>query len=233
VIPIGDERRPGIFAVGTWLIVAINVYVFWLEISAPHIESFINAYALVPYNVTHAVQLPPPAVHPFWLSAITAMFMHGSILHIAFNMLFLIVFGPAIERYLGTVRFLIAYLLCGIAGAVAQVLAVPNSHIPELGASGAIAGVLGAYLVTFPTNTIETILPIGCFPLFLRLPAFFVIGAWAAIQFVHGFGTIDVRTDQGGTAYFAHIGGFTFGALVVGLGLLRGRRAGLGPRRVQ
>lgn len=231
MIPIGDERRPGIFAVGTWLIVAANVYVFWLEISAPRVESFINAYALIPYNLTHAIQLAAPAVHPFWLTPVTAMFLHGSILHIAFNMLFLIVFGPAIERHLGTVRFLLAYLLCGLAGAAAQVLVDPNSHIPEIGASGAIAGILGAYLVTFPTNAIDTVLPIGCFPLFLRLPAFLVIGAWAAIQFVHGFGTVDTRADQGGTAYFAHIGGFTFGALAVGFGLLRGRRGGLEPRR--
>jgi membrane associated rhomboid family serine protease len=232
VIPIGDERRAGIFAAGTWLIVAINVYVFWREINAPRVDQFINAYALVPYNLTHGIQLPPPAVHPYWLTPVTAMFLHGSILHIAFNMLFLLVFGPGIERYLGTLRFLFAYLLCGLAGATAQVLVDPNSHIPEIGASGAIAGILGAYLVTFPTNTIDTILPIGCFPLFLRLPAFLVIGAWAAIQFVHGFGTVDARADRGGTAYFAHIGGFVFGALVVGLGLLRGRRAALGPRKV-
>ncbi|MBV9270705.1 MAG: rhomboid family intramembrane serine protease [Candidatus Eremiobacteraeota bacterium] len=233
MIPIGDERRAGFFAIGTWLIVAINVYVFGLEISAPRIDRFINGYALIPYNLTHGIQLDPPAAHPYWLMPITAMFLHGSMLHIAFNMLFLLLFGPEIERYLGTVRFLIAYVLCGLAGGAAQVLVFPSSHIPEIGASGAIAGILGAYLVTFPTNTINTILPIGCFPLFLRLPAFLVIGAWAAIQFVHGFGAVDVRTDHGGTAYFAHIGGFTFGALVVGLGLLRGRRAGLGPRRAR
>ena len=94
MIPIGDERRSGIFAVGTWLIVAANVYVFWLELTAPRVETFINAYALIPYNLTHAVQLPPPALHPFWLTLVTAMFLHGSILHIAFNMLFLVVFGP-------------------------------------------------------------------------------------------------------------------------------------------
>jgi len=231
VIPIGEDKRRRIFAPAVYLLVVLNVYVFWLELGAPQVERIIDGYGLIPYNLTHGIQLAAPAAHPYWLTLVTSMFLHGSILHIFLNMLFLFVFGPAIERNLGTVRFLLAYLLCGIAGGLTQVAVAPGSHVPEIGAPGAIAGILGAYLVTYPTNTIDTILPIGCFPLFLRLPALLVIGAWAAIQFVHGFGSLSMRADHGGTAYFAHIGCFSFGALAVGLGLIRGR-SGRNPGRM-
>ncbi len=106
-----------------------------------------------------------------------------------------------------------------MAGDVAQVAIAPGSHVPSLGASGAIAGVLGGYLVNFPFASIRTIVPIGCFPLFLRLPALLVIGVWALTQFLNGFGTLGGRAaeSQGGTAYFAHIGGFCAGVLLIGL----------------
>ena len=110
------------------------------------------------------------------LTIFTSMFLHGGFLHIIFNMLFLFVFGPEIEYLCGHVRFLVFYLVAGFAGGVAQIAIDPSSHVPGIGASGAIAGVLGAYLVNFPTASINTIVPIGCFPLFLRLPAILVIG---------------------------------------------------------
>jgi membrane associated rhomboid family serine protease len=134
-------------------------------------------------------------------------------------MLFLFVFGPAIEYVCGHVRFLAYYLVCGIAGGIAQIVIGPGSHVPALGASGAIAGVLGGYLVSFPLASIRTIVPILFFPLFLRLPAILVIGVWAATQFLNGFATISDRAAEstGGTAYFAHIGGFCAGVLLIGL----------------
>jgi membrane associated rhomboid family serine protease len=134
-------------------------------------------------------------------------------------MLFLFVVGPAIEDACGHVRFLAYYLLCGIAGGIAQIVIGPGSHVPALGASGAIAGVLGGYLVTFPFASIRTIVPIFIFPLFVRLPAILVIGVWAATQFLNGFVTISDRAAEstGGTAYFAHIGGFCAGVLLIGL----------------
>jgi membrane associated rhomboid family serine protease len=136
------------------------------------------------------------------------MFLHGSSLQIAFNMLFLFVFGPEIEYLCGHMRFAVLYLLCGIAGGVAQIAMGPGSHVPAIGASGAIAGILGAYLINFPTARV-----------FLRLPAILVIGVWALAQFLHGFGSLSdkVASEQGGTAYFAHIGGFCAGVLLVGL----------------
>lgn len=231
MIPYADERRASAFAPVVWLIVAANVYVFYLELVSQRPEYFIDDFALIPYNITHGIALPPPAPHPYWLTFVTSMFLHGGIAHIFWNMLFLVVFGPRMERYLGHIGFLCVYLLSGIAGGIAQLWVGPNSHIPEIGASGAIAGILGAYIVTFPTARIGTVTPIGCFPLFLRLPAVIVIGVWAALQFFLGFGTLDPRVNQGGVAYFAHIGGFSFGAILVGFyGLFSGREHGGGPR---
>jgi membrane associated rhomboid family serine protease len=226
VIPIGDdEGRVPIFPFVVYALIAINVYVFVQELGAPDTDRFINAFAAIPYDVTHSVVLPAPSPPVPALTIVTSMFLHGSILHIAFNMLFLFVFGPAVEYLCGHFRFLLFYLLCGIAGGIAQIAIGPGSHVPALGASGAIAGVLGAYLVNYPFARINTIVPIGCFPLFLRLPAILVIGLWAATQFITGFGTISDRAaeSQGGTAYFAHIGGFCAGAILAGLTALRPR----------
>ena len=211
MIPIGDNRRLPIVPVVVYALIAINVYVFVQEIRAADIDHFIDLFATIPYDITHGIVLPAPSPPVPALTILTAMFLHASILHIAFNMLFLFVFGPVIEYVCGHVRFAMLYLLCGIAGGIAQVAIGPGSHVPELGASGAIAGILGAYIVTYPTARINTIVPIGCFPLFLRLPAVLVIGLWAAIQFVSGFGSLSARlaSEGGGTAYFAHIGGFS------------------------
>jgi membrane associated rhomboid family serine protease len=231
VIPYADDRRPGALAAAVWLIVAVNIYAFYLELSAARPEYFIDSYALVPYNITHGIELPAPAPHPYALTFVTSMFLHGSISHIFWNMLFLVVFGPRIERHLGHLGFVVLYLLGGLAGGIAQIWVSPNSHVPLIGASGAIAAILGAYIVTFPAARIGTILPIGCFPLFLQLPAAIVIGIWAALQFFLGFGTVDPRANLGGVAYFAHIGGFSFGAVVVGFyDLFGGRNRGRGPR---
>ena len=224
MIPYRDERAPRYLAAGVWAIVAANVYFFYRELTAPSPARAINAFALVPYDLTHHVQLPPPSPHPYVLTLLTSTFLHGGIAHIFFNMLFLVVFGPRVERFQGWAAFIGFYLLCGIAGGLVQTLVAPNSRVPEIGASGAIAGVMGAYLITFPRSTIDTITPIGCFPLFLRLPAVVVIGVWAALQFFLGFDTFDPRVNQGGVAYFAHIGGFSCGLAVQGLALAFARR---------
>jgi membrane associated rhomboid family serine protease len=218
VIPIGDdEGRLPVFPLVVYGLIALNVCVFFQEVSAPDPDRFINAFATIPYDVTHDIVLAPPSPPFPPLTIVTSMFLHGGILHIGFNMLFLFVFGPAVEYLCGHARFLAFYLLCGIAGGIAQIAVGPGSHVPALGASGAIAGVLGAYIVNYPFARINTIVPIGCFPLFLRLPALLVIGLWAAVQFVTGFGSISDRAaeSQGGTAYFAHIGGFCAGVLLI------------------
>lgn len=223
MIPFGDGRRTPTFPFVVYALIAINVWVFINEFRSPAPEAFINSFAAIPYDITQNVTLAAPSPAVPALTLVTAVFLHGSILHIFFNMLFLFVFGPEIEYLCGHARFLAFYLLAGVVGNIAQVAIGPGSHVPSIGASGAIAGVLGAYLINFPTARINTIVPIGCFPLFLRLPAIVVIGAWAATQFIHGFGAISSRvaSEQGGTAYFAHIGGFCAGVLTIGLFRIR------------
>jgi membrane associated rhomboid family serine protease len=218
MIPIGEGTRSRVFPISVYAIVALNIYVFVREIESARPEAFINSFAAIPYDVTHAVVLPPPSPSWPWLTLVTSQFLHGGVLHIVFNMLFLVVFGPDIEYLCGHLRFVAFYLVCGTIGGLAQVMIAPNSHVPSIGASGAIAGVLGAYIVTFPTNSIRTVVPIGCFPLLLRLPAILVIGVWAVVQFVTGFGAMSTRAgaDQGGgIAYFAHIGGFLAGVFLI------------------
>ncbi|MBV8370136.1 MAG: rhomboid family intramembrane serine protease [Candidatus Eremiobacteraeota bacterium] len=220
MIPIGDDEHRlsgGSFVL--YGLLFVNVYVWVLELSAPDPDAFILAYATIPYDVTHWVVLPPPSPQFPPLTIVTSMFLHGGWLHIGFNMLFLFVFGRAVEAVCGHLRFFVFYLLCGIAGGIAQVAVAPGSHVPALGASGAIAGVLGAYLVNFPFASVRTIVPVFVIPLFVRLPAIMVIGVWALTQFLDGFGTISSRAAEstGGIAYFAHIGGFLAGVLLIGL----------------
>jgi membrane associated rhomboid family serine protease len=219
VIPIGDEGRRRGFPLVVYALIAANVWVFAHELQAPDLNRFLDAFAEIPYDVTHDVVLAPPSPPIPALTLLTATFLHGGLLHIGFNMLFLFVFGPQVEALCGNLRFLLYYLLCGIAGGIAMLAVDPGSHVPTIGASGAIAGVLGGYLVNFPLAKIDTIVPIGCFPLFLRLPALLVIGVWALAQFVTGFDALNARAaeSQGGTAYFAHIGGFCAGVLLIGL----------------
>jgi membrane associated rhomboid family serine protease len=227
MIPIRQSARAPVFPISVYVLIALNVLVFMHETALPGArlrEAFIDGYALIPFDVTHDVQIAAPAP-PTPLTFVTSQFLHGSILHIFFNMLFLLVFGPEVEYLTGHTRFLAFYLLCGVAGNAAEVAVLADSHVPEIGASGAIAGVLGAYVLRFPTNSVQAILPIGCFPLFLRVPAYLVIGLWALVQFVHGFGTLSERVlseQGGGTAYFAHIGGFLTGVFTIGLFAVRG-----------
>jgi membrane associated rhomboid family serine protease len=219
VIPLGAEDRLRVFPFAVYAIVTLNLYVFFgMELQAPDADAFINAFAAIPYDVTHGVVLAPPSPPSPLLTLITSQFLHGGLLHIASNMLFLFVFGPGIEYMTGTLRFVLFYLLCGTIAALAQVAVMPASHVPSIGASGAIAGVLGAYLVSYPKATMRTVVPIGCFPLLLRLPAVLVIGLWIFTQLVHGYGAISgkVLSEQGGgIAYFAHIGGFAAGLLLI------------------
>lgn len=217
MIPFGDGSRTRVFPIVVYALIAANVWAFAQEMQAPDFNRFLDAYAEIPYDITHWVVLAPPSPPVPVLTLVTAMFLHGGILHIAFNMLFLFVFGPQVEALCGHLRFLILYLLCGIAGGIAMLVVGPNSHVPTIGASGAIAGILGAYLVNFPFAKIDTVVPIGCFPLFLRLPALLVIGLWALTQFLTGFDALSARAaeSQGGVAYFAHIGGFCAGVLLI------------------
>jgi membrane associated rhomboid family serine protease len=152
-----------------------------------------------------------PVPFPIWLTLLTSIFMHGGVMHLVGNMLYLWIFGDNVEEVLGGVRFLLIYLACGLAGSLAQILANPDSLVPSLGASGAIAGVMGAYLVWFPHHRVRVLV----FYALIEVPAALMIGLWIAAQLWHSFTTVD-RVGQGGVAYLAHVGGAACG-IAVGL----------------
>lgn len=202
MIPLGDaSRRLRSIPVVTLLIIGANALVFWLELGSG--TAFIRHWAMVPAQVATGHRL---------ITIFTAMFMHAGWLHILGNMLFFWVFGPQIEDVMRPVSYLVFYLLGGLVAALAQVWIDPTSKIQTLGASGAIAAVMGAFLVTYPRDRIRTILFLGIFIDIVLMPAVILIGLWFLIQVVSQFGAV-VETQSGGVAYMAHIGGFVFGMI--------------------
>jgi len=218
MLPIADENLRGRgWAVVTLAFIAINVLVFvFLQLPS---EAFTYAWAVVPQeimtgtDIVQRVQVPggsfmlEPSPSPVYVTLISSMFMHGGWLHLAGNMLFLWVFGDNVEHAMGSVAFVGFYLVAGIVGSLAQIMVDPDSLIPSLGASGAISGVLGAYIVLFPTNRVLVFL----LRFAVWVPALLVIGMWAVLQFINGVGQIAVSEQTGGVAYMAHIGGFVTG----------------------
>jgi len=205
VIPLGDaSRRPTRFPVVTASIIVCNVLAFLVELSGG--DAFVDRWSVVPADIV--------AGH-HWITILTAMFMHGSWLHIISNMIFLWAFGPEVEDLMNPRRYLTFYLAGGLAAALAQIAADPGSTVPNLGASGAIAAVMGAFLVTYPRDRIRSLLVIFVFVRITYIPAALLIGIWFLIQFLN-LGTI-TSEPGGGVAYAAHVGGFIFGAVAARL----------------
>lgn len=199
VIPLGDaSRRTRRFAAATATIIAVNAYVFLRELVEG--EPFIKRWAVVPVRIEHGSH---------WITLITAMFMHAGWLHIAGNMVFLWAFGPAIEDAMGRFRYLVFYLVGGVVAMLAQVSALPGSRIPCLGASGAIAAVMGAFIVIYPRDRIRSVVWILIIIRVTYIPAVVLIGIWFLIQLLNVGSVASVQT--GGVAYLAHVGGFLFG----------------------
>ncbi|HEX4947727.1 MAG TPA: rhomboid family intramembrane serine protease [Blastocatellia bacterium] len=199
LFPIGDDnsaRRT--FPVVTYGLIALNVLFFFVELNGG--ESFIRQWSVIPRRLVEN----PVADFP---TVLTAMFMHGGWLHLGGNMLYLWIFGDNVEDHWGSVKFLLFYLVCGIAATIAQVAVNPDSNIPNLGASGAIAGILGAYLVLFPSGRVRVLMGRAL----VHMPAIAVIGFWILLQFINGIGSIANTAETGGVAYMAHIGGFVAG----------------------
>jgi membrane associated rhomboid family serine protease len=216
LLPIGDDntsRRTT--PVVTYLLVLLNVAVFLLEISRG--DAFILRWAFVP---SHFLADPIGQAPTLF----TAMFLHASWLHIGGNMLYLWIFGDNVEDRFGHITFALFYLVCGLAAAFAQLAFSMGSGVPTLGASGAISGVLAAYVLLFPLSRVRVLL--GFF--LVQLPALIVIGLWIVLQFITGFGSITTTAQSGGVAYGAHIGGFLAGLILAAL--LRGRRPALQRR---
>ncbi len=217
MFPIGDENdHAGIAFVTIGLIVA-NVLAFLIEINRPEhaLQAFIFAWGVVPREFAVGTDLPPLIPFPFWSTLFTSMFLHGGWGHLGGNMLFLWIFGDNIEHRLGHLRFLLFYLACGLAASVAHILFNSGSNIPAVGASGAISGVLGGYLLMFPKNRVYVVTWGGV----MAVPAIFMLGLWIVTQFINGVGSIAVtdETAGGGVAYMAHIGGFVAGLILVRL----------------
>lgn len=201
VIPLSDaSRRPAHFPLMTLFIIVINGFVFLRELLGG--EAFVLRWAAVPADIM--------AGH-HWITILTAMFMHGSWLHIIGNMIFLWAFGPEIEDALNPLRYVVFYLLGGLVATLAQVIASPHSTVPNLGASGAIAAVMGAFLVIYPRDRIRALLIILIFVRVTFIPASLLIGLWFLIQLFNAGSVATVQT--GGVAYLAHVGGFLFGAV--------------------
>jgi len=205
LVPLGDaSRRPVHFPVVTGLIIIVNVCVFVLELVRG--DSFVLQWSAIPAQITSGHH---------WMTILTAMFMHGSWSHIIGNMIFLWAFSPEIEDAMGPLRYLVFYLAGGLVAMLAQVLADPHSTVPNLGASGAIAAVMGAFLVTYPRDKIRAVLFIFIFVRMTFIPASLLIGFWFLTQLFHAGAVANVQT--GGVAYLAHIGGFIFGAVTARL----------------
>jgi rhomboid family protein len=199
MIPLSDAtRRPVNMPVVTAFIIVVNVFVFVLEVMRG--EAFVTQWAAIPDQI---------ASGRHWITILTAMFMHASWSHIIGNMIYLWAFGPEIEDAMGPVRYVIFYLLGGLVAMLAQVAAAPHSTVPNLGASGAIAAVMGGFLVTYPRDRIRTLLFIFVFARIRFIPAALLIGFWFLTQLFNAGAVADVQT--GGVAYLAHIGGFLFG----------------------
>jgi membrane associated rhomboid family serine protease len=235
MIPLKDDTPRLTTPVLTYLLIGTNLLAFLYELSLGRRAQgrFLEAFALIPAHllsaVHHAVSHSHGHAHaaPLWvglLPILTSMFLHAGWLHLIFNMWFLWVFGRNLEDGLGHVPYLVFYLTCGVAAAVAQTIATPSSVIPTLGASGAIAGVMGGYFVRYPRARVLMLVPFF-FIFFVWLPAWVVLGYWFVLQFLSGVGSTLLGPEiGGGIAFWAHVGGFLAGVLLVRLFPLRTRR---------
>jgi membrane associated rhomboid family serine protease len=215
VIPLSDvDRRPINFPVVTALIIAVNAAMFFFELAGG--EQFVIRWSVIPSHIAAGQDL---------FNMLSAMFMHGGWMHIIGNMVYLWAFGPEIEDVMGRIRYPFFYLLGGLVATVAQVLINTSSDIPNLGASGAIAAVMGAFLITFPRDRIRTLVFIGWYVTISFIPAIVLVGFWFALQLLSEVGSV-VAKHSDGVAYMAHIGGIVFGVVTARLFEIRKRLPG-------
>src|SRR5574337_472295 len=215
MIPFRDRNPSGTFPIVTVSIILINVVVFLIELSlGPRLDSFLFQFGVVPIKVSYPADIPGSTVVNTYFPFLSYMFLHGGFIHLIGNMWYLWIFGDNIEDTLGRFKFILFYLICGIGSAIVHVYFNSQSGIPCVGASGAIAGVLGAYMVTFPRARILVLLPLFIIWEFIELPAIIVLGFWFLIQFFNGTAAIS-SAHGGGVAWWAHIGGFVLGIILI------------------
>jgi membrane associated rhomboid family serine protease len=221
VVPLRDENPTTITPYVTYALIAANILIFIYELTLmpPQLDGFFHLFAVVPRELTASFNgIPVYQPVPEALTLVTSQFLHAGFTHVGFNMLFLWIFGNNIEEELGSFKYLIFYLACGVLAALAQWFFSANSGIPSLGASGAIAGVMGAYILKFPAAKVVTLIPLGFFITTVRVPAIFFLGFWFLQQAFNGIAMLEapanVGMESGGVAYWAHAGGFVFGAIL-------------------
>jgi membrane associated rhomboid family serine protease len=212
MIPLRDtnpsERRP--LVVTALLLANAAVFLFELMLSSSGLESLFQEFGVIPARLSDPGHWSAGA----WRSLFTYMFLHGGWLHVIGNLWILWIFGDNVEDRMGHFRFLIFYVIAGVAAALTQTMLTPGSRIPSVGASGAIAGVMGAYLVMFPGARVLTMVPILFYPVFLELPAVTFLGLWFVLQLFSGTLSLGARNDAAGIAFWAHVGGFLAGVLL-------------------
>ncbi len=234
MIPIRDLNPSRTRPVVTYALIAINAAVWLYQVflylggGAAAMNAFVYQFGAVPHWLTSGEHAGS------YVTPLTSMFMHGGWMHVIGNMWFLWIFGDNVEDALGKVKYVVFYVLCGLIAVVAQVIIDPDSTVPMVGASGAIAGVLGGYVLLYPRARVLTLVPIVFFITFMELPAFLFIFVWFGFQLLSGFVSLGQMSEatQGGVAFFAHVGGFLAGLALVKLMARRGRGHGPGGRKV-
>lgn len=216
MIPLKDRNPSSTTPVVTVALIVANTLAFLYELTLPERleNTFLMSYALIPNHVTHFLTGRQVSLEAAGLPFLTSMFLHGGWLHLIGNMWFLWIFGDNVEDRLGHISYLLFYLFCGVGAGLAHVIFNLGSAAPTVGASGAISGVLGAYIVLYPRAKVLTLIPLIVFWFTVDLPAFLILGYWFVIQFFSGITTVGARSS-GGVAYWAHIGGFLLGVVMV------------------
>jgi len=227
MIPLRDSMRPSRAPVVNWLLIAVNILIFFYSIGLPEaqLEELYFRYGVVPSKVLYLLHAGA-SWEPVYLPFLTDMFLHGGWLHVIGNMWFLWIFGDNIEDRLGHFRYFIFYLIGGIIGSIAHVLSDPTSPVPIIGASGAIAGVLGGYLISFPRSRVLTLVPIFFFFTLVEIPAVIFLALWFILQLFNG--TLSLGGVANPVAWWAHIGGFVSGMLLIKIM----RPGNPGPQRI-
>ncbi len=221
MVPLKDENPVKITPYVTYILIVLNIlaFIYELSLNPQQLNTFFHLFAIVPQELTASFQgISVNQDVPEVATLITSQFLHAGFTHIIFNMLFLWIFGNNIEEQLGRAKYLFFYLACGVLAGLSQWFFASTSTIPSLGASGAIAGVMGAYIFKFPQAKIVTLVPLGFFFPIFRIPALYFLGFWFVQQAFNGIASFEVQVnvgmESGGVAYWAHAGGFIFGAIL-------------------
>ncbi len=214
MIPLRDSTPSHTIPIVNYALIAVNVFVFLFEVSlGARMDKFIFQFGIVPYYFTNDINSMQIGIDTI-LPLFSSMFLHGGWMHLIGNVLFLHIFGDNVEDRFGHLKYFIFYIAAGLAAAFTQIYMFPESEIPMVGASGAIAGVMGAYVFMFPHSKVVTLVPIIYFFQIVELPAFLFLGFWFIIQIISGMFSLGIAADAGGVAWWAHIGGFVVGAVL-------------------